>query len=334
MRIAIDLDGVCYNFTASLAGYIEHMTGERFSHIPSCWEFYQTDWGMSLDEYLHWFNEGVQAGWVFSLGAPYPEVVEALTQLRAEGHTIHLITERNIGGNRAKLNTIDWLDAYEIPYDTLTFSTGNKSDIVKVDIAVDDRPKNVDEWDAAGVPVYCMNFDEREDVRAHWAYIPYDWDNFIDLVHTHEASEFDTSEFIPMTVPWDNFIDAVPHVQHVLDGMHGEVRITDPDTGGQKGSKLARFDLIPPRPLWKLAEHYGAGAAKYSERNWELGYDWKLSFAAMQRHSWAFWNEAELDGSPYEGDEYHLAAIAFHAFALQQFTQTHPEKDTRHDIGS
>jgi hypothetical protein len=38
---------------------------------------------------------------------------------------------------------------------------------------------------------------------------------------------------------------------------HTEVMITDPKTGAKKGSKPARFDLIPHDALWTLAEHYG-----------------------------------------------------------------------------
>jgi hypothetical protein len=108
--------------------------------------------------------------------------------------------------------------------------------------------------------------------------------------------------------------------------MSGEVRVVDPDTGGEKGSKLARFDLIPAGPLWTLAEHYGIGAEKYDDGQWRRGYKWSLSFAAMMRHAWAFWRGEDIDaetGSP------HLAAVAWHAFALLEFSTTHPEKDDR-----
>lgn len=42
-----------------------------------------------------------------------------------------------------------------------------------------------------------------------------------------------------------------------------EIRTTS-RTGGQKGMKDARFDLIPIGALRQLAEHYGRGAAKYT----------------------------------------------------------------------
>ena len=105
------------------------------------------------------------------------------------------------------------------------------------------------------------------------------------------------------------------------DAMRAEVRQTS-DSGAQKGSKLARYDMIPADALKILAEHYGKGAEKYppldngdgfKTDNWRRGYDWSLSFAAMQRHSWQFWNGEDIDpetGSP------HLAAVAWHALAM------------------
>lgn len=105
-----------------------------------------------------------------------------------------------------------------------------------------------------------------------------------------------------------------------------EVRVTDPNTGGQKGQKPERFDLIPPGPLRQLARVYGMGSAKYAPRNWEKGYSWSLSFAAMQRHLWAFWNGEDIDP---ESKLPHVIHAAFHALALAEFMNTHPELDDR-----
>ena len=105
-----------------------------------------------------------------------------------------------------------------------------------------------------------------------------------------------------------------------------EVRHTDPVTGGQKGMKLARFDLIPEVPLYSLAEHYGRGADKYDDDNWRRGYSWSISFAALNRHLWTWWNGEDID--PELGSN-HLDAVAWHAFTLREFTVTHPELDNR-----
>ncbi len=98
--------------------------------------------------------------------------------------------------------------------------------------------------------------------------------------------------------------------------MSEEVRIVDPKTGGEKGSKLARFALIPYEALWGLAEHYGKGAKKYAERNWEKGYKWALSEDAMMRH-YFLWKGGERFDE--ETGSHHLIAVIWHAIAMYVF---------------
>lgn len=95
-----------------------------------------------------------------------------------------------------------------------------------------------------------------------------------------------------------------------------EVRVVDPNSGGEKGTKLGRFDLVPPEALWELAEHYGKGCNKYSPRNWEKGYAWSLSFSALMRHLYQW-----VMGEKYDKETgtHHLIAVAWHAFALFTF---------------
>jgi hypothetical protein len=124
------------------------------------------------------------------------------------------------------------------------------------------------------------------------------------------------------------FVEASSQVptQVSLPALSGEVTITDPVTGGKKGQKPARFDLLPWNALREIAEHYGKGAEKYDDRNWEKGYDWSLSYAALQRHLTAWWQGEDIDA---ETGSSHLAAVAFHVLALLTFKETHPEKDNR-----
>lgn len=112
----------------------------------------------------------------------------------------------------------------------------------------------------------------------------------------------------------------------ILTPYIADVERTVSSTGGQKETKLARFDLVPPGPLWDLAEHYGRGAKKYSSRNWERGYEWSKSYQALQRHLTAWWGGEDRD--PELGNN-HLVAAAFHVFALLEFINTHPEFDDR-----
>ena len=100
-----------------------------------------------------------------------------------------------------------------------------------------------------------------------------------------------------------------------------ETTVTDPDTGGRKGQKLARFDMIPSDVLWELAEHYGKGESKYPSDetglpNWQRGYDWRLSVAALERHLHQFLQGQDAD--PETGSS-HLVAVIWHAIALRWF---------------
>lgn len=136
--------------------------------------------------------------------------------------------------------------------------------------------------------------------------------------------------------------------------MSAEERTTS-STGGQKGVKLERFDLIPVGPLTELARHYGVGARKYANHQWRQGYEWSKSYAAMMRHLTLFWAGEDYDVCPADqvgckdiDDEgnllpqstgttcynhtgsHHMAAVAWHAFLLLEFKDRYPEHDDRY----
>lgn len=140
------------------------------------------------------------------------------------------------------------------------------------------------------------------------------------------------SAFVNITTPEDAESDPALSLTNIseqakLDAARStEVRVVDPATGGEKGSKLARFDLIPADALTHLAEHYGRGALKYADRNWERGYQWSLSYAALLRHLTAWWGGEDIDA---ETGSHHLDAVMWHAFALRTFAQHHLPGDNR-----
>lgn len=107
--------------------------------------------------------------------------------------------------------------------------------------------------------------------------------------------------------------------------MSEEVRTTS-STGGQKGVKASRYDLIPIPALDLLARLYGRGAEKYEEHNWRKGYEWSKSYASAMRHMTLFWDGEDIDeemGLP------HVICAAFHMFTLATFMIEHPEFDDR-----
>lgn len=91
-----------------------------------------------------------------------------------------------------------------------------------------------------------------------------------------------------------------------------EVRTTS-STGGQKGVKEERYDLLPKEGLDAIARVFAFGATKYADHNWRKGYEWGKSYAALMRHLTAFWAGETHD--PESGLP-HLAHAGFHVLVL------------------
>jgi Domain of unknown function (DUF5664) len=108
-----------------------------------------------------------------------------------------------------------------------------------------------------------------------------------------------------------------------------EVRTTS-STGGEKGVKPERYDLLPVDALASVARLYGMGAQKYSAHNWRKGYEWSKSYAALQRHANAFWSGEDFDPEFTDFDSPHLAGVIFHALTLITFMQEQPGFDDRY----
>lgn len=96
-----------------------------------------------------------------------------------------------------------------------------------------------------------------------------------------------------------------------------EIRTTSA-TGGQKGKKAEELGAIDPTSLRVVARVAAFGSAKYERSNFLKGYNWSLSFDALQRHLLAFWEGEDLD--PESGLP-HTAHAAWHCLALISFMQ-------------
>lgn len=136
-----------------------------------------------------------------------------------------------------------------------------------------------------------------------------------------------------------------------------EVRSVSP-TGGEKGVKEQRYDLIPVGPLAELAQHYGRGAKKYAPNQWRVGYEWSKSYAAGMRHMTLFWGGEDYDICPddYAGcktvdsdgndfprtqtengfacynhtGSHHLVCAAWNMMTLLEFKGRFPQYDDRY----
>lgn len=66
-------------------------------------------------------------------------------------------------------------------------------------------------------------------------------------------------------------------------------------TGGEKGVKAQRYDLLPKAALDAIGEVMAFGAEKYDSHNWRKGYEWSKSYAALMRHMTAHWDGETFD---------------------------------------
>lgn len=313
MKIGIDLDGVVYDFVGAIRKFVSN----RYPHMPlldtgpTCWDFYDVDWGMSLEAFLALCDDSVDNGFVFWDGDPIPGSVEMMRRLKNAGHTLHIVTDRSYG-TKSKIATTAWLKAYDVPYDTLTFASDKT--LVRTDFFIDDKPANVKALRDAGCHAFLLDLGRNDQAGQAW------------LIPSLDVFEVQVAEISASLDPMKTF-DA-----RLTDGFglptsrksaNREVRITDPNTGGQKGQKMTRADLLPADALLALAEHYGRSSethgGKYPDRNWELGYKWSLSHGALLRHLLLFWNGVDVDHDPEVGDFPHIVAVAWHAMALLSF---------------
>lgn len=323
MRVGVDIDGVLYDFFASFRRYWvkSHTRSEhernRINRVtvnsdgePTFWEFYK-EMGLTLDEFKNHWENGIRLGIIYR--GPAREGAQlAVSRLMAAGHTVCLVTDRGgILPELAESLTRLWLEDNAIPFDTLALLADKTS--VGVDVFIEDKIENYEALWADGTPCILVNRPWNQHPWGHEDDGRYRVDSVTEAVDKILAGW-------PATF-WDS--DDTRRVAPV--DLAAEVRSVSA-TGGEKGTKLARYDLLPAKPLHELAEHYGRGALKYDDDNWRRGYEWSKSFAALQRHAWAFWDGEDIDA---ETGSKHLIAVAWHALALAEFMDAHPDYDNR-----
>lgn len=303
MQIGIDLDGVCYDFTAAFCRYVgwDPTTVDK-------WEFFK-DHGYSVDEFLRTCHIMIKNGLLFRRGDLLPGTKEAFDALIKQGHTIHIITDRCSldpeDTDLIKQHTLDWLEDNGLRYDQIRF-TGDKVAAAKelgLDFMIDDRIEN---YEALVTVCDVKLFDRPWNRSAAHAARVYSWDGFVRCVEN--AMKFDEG-----LTQWEKDLGLAE--VRTREQMLEEVRVTS-QTGGQKGQKLARLGSLDPKALMEVAKVAGFGEQKYSRLNYLKGYDWSLSYDACQRHLHAYWSGEDLD--PESGLP-HLAHAAWHCLAQLAF---------------
>ena len=149
MRIGVDLDGCCYDYTGAVMRYLASIGQPRPFPESSEWGWYVA-WGMTDEEFWSHANAGVEAGIIYA-GPFFDGAADALRDLHDAGHELHFKTARWTGdGSRAEELTLDCLAENEIPYDSLTFGH-DKTAGPECDLFVEDNVGNYDALEEVGV---------------------------------------------------------------------------------------------------------------------------------------------------------------------------------------
>lgn len=142
MRIAVDLDGVCYDFHRTYRYMLREYRGVKMPPVEDCWDRWdaQEDYGTAADHEWMW-NEGVDRG-LFRYGHMIRGARRGLEALVDEGHHLAIVTHRP---ERAAPDTVDWLSLYMkgLPYTLHILSNGENKTVINWHMIVDDKFDNI-----------------------------------------------------------------------------------------------------------------------------------------------------------------------------------------------
>ena len=163
LRVGFDLDGVLYDFGASVKRYREFIGKPvKFrddAPEPHTWNFFEYfEPKMSGKEFKAMCDAGADAGFIFC-GPTRPNAVETVNAVKRLGHDIVIITDRSFGTTPSvsEMNTLAWLNNHGIPFDEIYF-TPDKTH-VRTDIFVEDKLENYDALTAAGTECWLITKD-------------------------------------------------------------------------------------------------------------------------------------------------------------------------------
>lgn len=145
MKIAVDLDGVCYEFQRTYRYMIREYRGVEMPPVDEFWFYWdaQQEWGGRADHKWMW-EKGVDLG-LFRYGHMVTGARRGLEALHAAGDEIKIVTSRP--GNAVQ-DTSDWCHLYlkDIPYTLDVLSHREPKSIIDADVLVDDKTENVVDW--------------------------------------------------------------------------------------------------------------------------------------------------------------------------------------------
>lgn len=198
IKIAIDLDGVCYNFVDTLRAFVMEKTGRPATDFPAAntWWFFIEQWGMTMEEYIDWANQGLYENKIFWRGEQIQDALWGVSELYRQGYYIKFITAR--GGGKPEPTkvcekaTYFWLESNGFPYDEVIVSYDKSS--YSYDLLIDDSPSNYETCVKDGKHV--LVFDQAWNRHLTDAPRAIGWREVIEYVNTNYPLEQSVREVV------------------------------------------------------------------------------------------------------------------------------------------
>jgi uncharacterized HAD superfamily protein len=321
LRIGVDLDDVCIEFTRTLVyRYNQFFNKSVLDTDVDQWSLPASLGGPleafdTYEQLWEWAARHFIPDWCEA--PPVPNALQALNRLSAAGHTLVCITSRETEFKNVAYASIS---RNRFPFDEVHV-TDDKVAVPRCDVYIDDSPTNLEALvEAYGIDSLVVRFSRPWNNGARGVGAQ-GWNEIETLIQNFwknlEDARLNPPSLVNPTASSEAVRRGAAEDQHCSVLVKDkEVRITDPKTGGQKGQKLAQVGALDPLALLEVARVAGMGASKYSRYNFLKGYDWSLSFDALQRHLLQFWSGEDYDT---ESGRLHVAHAAWHCAALTSF---------------
>lgn len=168
MRIGWDSDGVLYRFTKAYHSWMNENHGMSLDLEAEAqtWNWFE-EFGQTVEDFKQCMTASVDAGHLFWQGELYePQIAQNIADLKAAGHTNHLVTYRFSGKSACpRQATQHFYASNNIQFDSITYAKDKTS--VPTDVFLEDNLDNYDALEAAGVTAYLVNrpYNLRNDNR-------------------------------------------------------------------------------------------------------------------------------------------------------------------------
>lgn len=347
MHILVDMDDTIANWQDRFDEEL-HYFGQEALFIPrknerTCFDLHK-DRTTRESEII---NEIMDMEGFYADLAPIEGAIDALYSMLAAGHEVSLVTSPWLSNATCVQDKYDWVREHlGDDWVDRVIITKDKT-LIEGDVLIDDKPEIHGKAEPKWVHIL---FDQPYNRYVRDKTRQVGWEDWKDAVHYaliddqpaklipklnklfDKPSVFDRelTEATSEILKDGEFVVNKEYVDYIGQKNFGklgeEVRMTS-STGGQKGKKLAELGSLDPNSLLKVAEVAGFGSQKYDRLNYMKGYEWSLSFDAMQRHLLAFWGGQDKDE---ESEMLHLAHAAWHCLTMISYVERGLGTDDRY----